>query len=287
MHRDMPDRVEAPVERTQARASLAMAGVLFLAACATNPAGRDHASLVAAERAFAKHADDADVRTAFRAAFAPDAVWMVPSPMRLDEAYAARPAPADPRAARLQWEPVISGIAASGDFGFTSGPSVFSLRDGSRPPAHGAYFSIWKRDTQRWRVALDAGIQSPVPIAPEALLPSPRVLPARAGAASARGALIERERAQPWSTDVLAAMLAVDARYYREGPPVHGRDAIRAAVASMHPMSLQPAGGETAASDDLAYTYGAWRSGDAKGHYVHLWTRDHQGAWNIALIIHL
>ena len=155
-----------------------------LAACAAGPMTREHADLVAAERAFAKHADDVDIRTAFRAAFAPDAVWMVPSPTRLEDAYASRPAPADPRAARLQWAPVISGIAASGDFGFTSGPSMFSLRDQSRPPVHGAYFSIWKRDAQRWRVALDAGIQSSTPIAAEALLPSPRVR-AFSGAASA------------------------------------------------------------------------------------------------------
>ena len=247
---------------------------------------REHADLVAAERAFAKHADDADIRTAFRAAFAPDAVWMVPSPTRLEDAYGARPAPADPRAARLQWEPVISGIAASGDFGFTSGPSMFSLRDQSRPPVHGAYFSIWKRDAQRWRVALDAGIQSPTPIAAEALLPAPRVR-AVAGGASASPAPIERERAQPWSIDTLVTTLADDSRFYRAGPPVHGRAAIRAAVSAMHPMTLEPAGGDIATSGDVAYTYGAWRSRDAKGHYVHLWTRDDQGAWKIALVMHL
>ena len=82
------------------------------------------------------------MRTAFLAAFADDGIWMTPAPMRLREAFAARPAPADPRAARLEWAPAISGIAASGDFGFTSGPSTLSLHDGSRPPSHGAYFSV-------------------------------------------------------------------------------------------------------------------------------------------------
>jgi ketosteroid isomerase-like protein len=207
--------------------------------------------------------------------------------MRLEEAYASRPAPADPRAARLQWDPVISGIAASGDFGFTSGPSVFSLRDQSRPPGYGAYFSVWKRDAQRWRVALDAGIQSPAPIPPEALQPSPRVLQAPGSAGCDARAPIEIERAHPWSIEATLATLAGDARFYREGPPIHGRDAIRTAVAAVHPMTLQPAGGETAASADLAYTYGAWRSGGGKGHYVHLWTRDERGNWAIALIMHL
>ncbi len=275
------------MERTLPNATIAFASTLLASACATSPVEREHAALVAAERAFAKHADDADIRTAFRAAFAPDAVWMVPAPTRLEEAYATRPAPADPRAARLQWDPVISGIAASGDFGFTSGPSVFSLRDQSRPPGYGAYFSIWKRDAQRWRVALDAGIQSPTPIPPEALQPSPRVHPAPGGAARDLRPPLEMERAQPWSLDALAAALAGDARYYREGPPVHGSDSIRTAVAAAHPMTLEPAGGEIATSADLAYTYGAWRSAGAKGHYVHLWTRDARGNWKIALIMHL
>jgi ketosteroid isomerase-like protein len=275
------------MKRPLLNATPAFAAVMLAAACATNPTEREHAALVAAERAFAKHADDADIRTAFRAAFAADAVWMVPSPMRLEEAYAGRPTPADPRAARLQWDPVISGIAASGDFGFTSGPSVFSLRDHSRPPGYGAYFSMWKRDGRRWRVALDAGIQSPAAIPREALQPSPRVPPAPGGTARDARPPSAIERAQPWSIDALGATLSSDARFYREGPPVHGNDAIRAAVAAVHPMALEPAGGETATSADLAYTYGAWRSGSAKGHYVHLWTRDPRGDWKIALIVHL
>lgn len=181
---------------------------------------------------------------------------------------------------------MISGIAASGDFGFTSGPSVFSMRDHSRPPGHGAYFSMWKRDAQRWRVALDAGIQSPVAIPPEALQPSPRVLPAPPGAARDVRPPPALERAQPWSIDALVGNLASDARFYREGPPIHGSAAIRAAVEAVHPMTLEPAGSETATSADLAYTYGAWRSAGANGHYVHLWTRDDRGEWKLALILH-
>lgn len=72
-------------------ATLSLTAMTLAAACATPPTDKEHAALVAAERAFARHADDADIRTAFRAAFAPDAIWMVPAPMRLEEAYAARP----------------------------------------------------------------------------------------------------------------------------------------------------------------------------------------------------
>lgn len=82
--------------------TFAPAAALLATACATDPLlSRDHQSLVAAERAFARHAEDADVRTAFLAAFADDGIWMTPEPMRLRDAFAARPAPPDPGAMRL------------------------------------------------------------------------------------------------------------------------------------------------------------------------------------------
>jgi ketosteroid isomerase-like protein len=271
-------------------ATIAIASALLAIACATSPAlDRDHQALVAAERAFARHAEDTDVRTAFLAAFAEDGIWMTPTPMRLRDAYAARPAPADPRAVRWEWAPVASGIASSGDFGFTSGPSTFSLRDGSRPPRHGAYLSVWKRDAQRrWRVVLDAGITSPRPLAPETLLPSAAVRPKPNDEGTAGPvALTDAERARPWALDAFVDTLSDDARLYSEGPPLFGAGAIKAAVASTHPLTLEPAGGDIATSGDLAYTYGAWRSASASGHYVHLWTRSERGEWRIAVAMRL
>lgn len=267
-----------------------LASATFAAGCATRSSPHEHhAELVAAERAFARHAEDTDVRTAFLAAFAEDGIWMTPAPMRLRDAFAARPAPPDPRAARLEWGPVASGIAASGDFGFSSGPSTLSLRDGSQPPRHGAFFSVWKRDaSKRWRVALDAGIVSQAALAPQALLPAPVVRPRPAGVRDAGlPALLDAERMDTWTAEAFASALADDARLYREGPPVFGTEAIKLAVASMHPMTLEPAAGDMASSGDLAYTYGAWRSAVASGHYVHLWTRDARGDWKIALALRL
>lgn len=268
---------------------LAVALSLIGAGCALAPQrSADHDALVAAERTFARHADDADVRTAFLAAFADDGIWMTPAPMTLRDAHAQRPPPADPRAVRLQWEPVASAIAASGDFGFTSGPSLFSMRDGSRPPQHGAYFSVWKRDARgQWRVVLDAGIAATEPIAPDALLPSPLVRPSARSADANVDALLAIERTGVWTADGLGTRLASDARLYRRGPPAFGAQAIRTALADNLPHALEPLGGDVASSGDLAYTYGAWRGERAAGHYVHLWTRDAAGAWRVAVAIRL
>lgn len=271
-------------------ATIAFAIALLGTGCATTPSRNpDHEALVEAERAFARHAEASDVRTAFLAAFADDGILMTPAPKRLKDHYTARPAPADPRAMRLQWAPVASGIAASGDFGFTSGPSTMTMRDGSRPPRHGAYFSVWKRERGRWRVVLDAGVTSPSPIAPAGLLPS-ALVPPKPSDLNAGGleAITSTERGTTWDARALSAALARDARLYLDGmAPVTGEAAILAALADTLPLTLTPTGGDVAASGDLGFTYGTWSTGTATGYYVHLWTRGAQGSWRIAVAIRL
>jgi ketosteroid isomerase-like protein len=271
-------------------ATLALAVSLVAIGCAVTPSrDANQLALVEAERAFARHAEASDVRTAFLAAFAEDGILMTPAPMRLRDFYAARPAPADPRAVRLEWAPVASGIAASGDFGYTSGPSTTSFRDGSQPPRHGAYFSVWRYAGGRWQVVLDTGITSPAPIPPESLLPSATIPP---GPSSPNhgdfDALRTVESGSAMDADAFTAVLATDARLYRHGSaPVAGFAPIRAALADVFPFTLSTAGGAVASSGDLAYTYGTWRAAAATGHYVHLWTRTARGRWAIAVAIRL
>lgn len=192
---------------------------LAIAACALEPPRADVREIEEAERAFARLADEIGVRPAFVANFADDAVWMIPAPTTLAAAHAARPGPADPRAVRLEWGPAIAGIAASGDLGYSTGPSRFSLRDGSRPAAHGIYFSIWKRlPDGRWRVALDTGVQQSAPVAEEAFGPPVVVRPARSGAG--RPPPLERERSGAWDAETLRRALASDARLIASDAPI-------------------------------------------------------------------
>ena len=266
--------------------AFAMTIALALPACAALPAARSPHEIVEAERAFARLADEIGVRPAFVANFADDAVWMVPAPTSLRDAHAARPAPADPRAVRLEWAPAIAGIAASGELGYTLGPSKLSMRDGSMTPRHGVYFSVWKRDADgRWRVALDAGVQAPMPIEAAALQPAPVVHDAREGASRAFEALSAREQEPDWDRRALRAALADDALLIANDMPVVRGAAIAEALAV--PFSLEPLGGAIAATADLAYSYGRWQGATAHGHYVHLWTRDAHGRARVAVVVRL
>ncbi|MDH5287038.1 MAG: nuclear transport factor 2 family protein [Betaproteobacteria bacterium] len=270
-------------------APLALAAALLVSACGTAPraTGEAHASLVAAERAFARDALDAGVRAAFLRHFATGGLLFVPAPARVEDVF-ARP-PADPHAALLEWEPVASGVAASGDFGYTTGPARFSRRDGSSPVRHSTFFSVWKRgDGQPWRVVIDAGVTSPAPVAHERLAPSPVVRAAAPGVDASLEALLAGERGARWTREDFLARLAPDALAQRSGEwHAAGAPAIAAAWPA-HEESLQPIGGDMARSGDLAYTYGTTKSAAGGGHYLHLWTRDATGrAWRIAAALRL
>src|SRR5213078_2852694 len=119
-------------------------------------------SLIDAELAFARMSLEQGIRAAFLANFAADGIVFEPGPVRLREAWAQRPAAADPKAVRLEWQPAQAGVARSGDMGFTTGP--FKLTDARRPGfvQHGVFFSVWQRDKGgTWRVGIDIGITTP------------------------------------------------------------------------------------------------------------------------------
>ncbi len=280
--------VRLPMRSLVSRPAALVLSAAVLSACAgpaPDPAAR--ASLVAAERAFARMAAERGTRDAFLAHFAPGGVVFAPSPIPVQQAFGQPPA--DPLATLLVWAPVASGVARSGDFGFTTGPATLARRDGSRPSVHSTFFSVWKRDRDApWRVVLDAGATAPGPVEDARLLPGPAVRPAAAGAPASIDDLLAEERDGPWSAQRIAARLAEDALLQRAGTwPLAGA----ARIADAWPQrdeTLAPLGGDVASSGDLAYTYGKVATADGAGHYVHLWTRGIDGtSWRLAALLRL
>ncbi|MGC1818670.1 MAG: DUF4440 domain-containing protein, partial [Casimicrobiaceae bacterium] len=264
------------------------------AAAAENAATQ---SLVAAETGFARMALEQGIRAAFIANFADDGIVFEPAPSILRKTWPVRPAPANPRALRLEWSPAQVGVARSGDIGYSTGP--YRLTDAAHPDfiRRGVFFSVWRRDAGGpWRVALDIGTGTPA--APDfAALgepPHPRYR-GPADPAVERKRLLARE-AHSFVTDPVgpqviryAGLLDPDVRIHRPGrlPIASKVNVARDVAARLVRVSWRPQDARVSRSADVAVSWGRYRETDRafgvhEGHYAHLWLRDAAGRWRLA-----
>jgi ketosteroid isomerase-like protein len=139
------------------RSWLALAFLATAVAADTTPLD----GMVAAERGFSALSVERGMKDAFVANLADDAIVFRPGPINGKQLWMQRPAPRG----TLIWEPSFAEVAASGDFGFTTGPWEFRPPQGDTSGvSHGHFVSVWRRDgDQPWRVALDIGISHPKP----------------------------------------------------------------------------------------------------------------------------
>ncbi len=251
-------------------------------------------SLIDAELAFARMSLEQGIRAAFLANFAADGIVFEPAPVHLREAWSERPAPADPKASRLEWQPAQAGVARSGDMGFTTGP--WKLRDARRPDfvRHGVFFSVWQRDKAGvWRVSIDIGIATPgaVDFVPLGEAPRPTYIgkATRADVFEQRKALLAQDTRTFDVARAYESLLASDARLHRDGmSPIAGRKAVAQHVAA-HAARIDwlPFDVRIARSADMAASYGQHHAsggtdGAKEGYYTHLWLRDARGRWRLA-----
>ena len=251
-------------------------------------------SLIDAELAFARMSLEQGIRAAFLASFAADGIVFEPSPIHLREAWPQRPAPADPKTSRLEWQPAQAGVARSGDMGFTTGP--WKLTDARRPELvrHGVFFSVWQRDKAGlWRVGIDIGITTTeaVDFVPLGQAPGPTYMGKanKANVFEQRKALLLQETRSFNVAHDYEPLLADDARLHRDGEsPIVGRKTVAQHVAARAArVDWQPFDVRIARSADMAATYGQYHAtggtdGAKEGYYVHLWLRDARGRWRLA-----
>ncbi|MEO8486750.1 MAG: DUF4440 domain-containing protein [Betaproteobacteria bacterium] len=264
--------------------------VLALTGCATMASDASRRSLVDAERAFARMSAERGIRPAFLASFADDGIGFNPAPYRLREAWSARPPQANPKQNTLDWHPVISGVARSGTLGFTAGPSLFVDTTGALPPSNGVYFSVWRRGPDGvWKVAADAGIETPRALTDADFGADPVVASTTATAIGANS-LDDADAKASGGAAAFASALASDARWHVDGRvPLVGRERVAAArAADARTLRFVTQGREAAPTSDLGYTVGAIdAAGVPAGHYLHLWAREGDGAWRLVVAVHL
>jgi ketosteroid isomerase-like protein len=263
--------------------------------------------LADAERAFAKLSLAKGVAHSFHENFADDGIGFNPQPVRVKAETAKRP-PLDttkPRAT-LDWYPVLSDLAASGEMGFNLGPSLLTPAPGDdkTKPRHGYFFSVWKRQADgKFKVVLDIGSDTSGPVAgdsPESWRPI-RIEPWTSAAPSIES--IEKETAtlreqdaaltaaiaKGGAADAYAAVLASDFRVFDNTfAPALDEAAVRAHLTSIDARanrSFVQQHAEVARSADVGYSWGSYTAPAEKGHYAHYWRKDAKGRWRLVVEI--
>ncbi len=287
-------------------ALLALLALFAVVAFGAAPSPLD--SLARTERDFARLSVEQGIDIAFDANFAEDGISFSPHPVKRREEIARRPAAKTKQDFILDWYPTLSDVSAAGDLGYNTGPWIIADRsEQKRPPEHGYFFSVWKRQAEgAWKVAVDVGIEVSEPSTTEV-------------AASWRGARCEtytptgevsldaeretlrrreRELGQAVASKGLAAAyaesLASDFRVYRNGQlPFFEKAALASRLQAEQARGLlawESTSVDVARSADLAYTWGSY-SLTAKaateplemGYYVHVWRRSAHGEWRLAI----
>jgi ketosteroid isomerase-like protein len=270
----------------------------------------DLASLVAAERDFARLGVERGTREAFLTYLAPDALLFRPRPEPGRAHWEKRP---EPNAIR-SWEPAFASTSRAGDLGYTTGPWVLTRRgEAKAPPAHGQFVSIWRREAGGdWRVVIDLGIVHARPDSGGVRLAVHVPVVAEGDSVADHAALAkELEAADRALSGAVArggaaafdSAAADDIRLLRMGfPPFVGREAVRKALAAKPgPLPWEPDTAVVSRSGDLGYSYGTagFHPGDAGGggaaargastemSYVRVWRREPGGWWRVALDIAL
>ena len=248
-------------------------------------------SLVEAERAFAAQSLRETIRAAFLTHLHPRSVMFSPGPVNGIELYTKLP----DRGGKLAWAPAVVDIAASGDFGYSTGPHQFRATTDGPVVRQGYFCSVWVRSaTEPWRVLIDLGSTQPEPVSLDAAAHDPTPTPAVSAGTNAASSLAEAERrlAEALAADQVAAYraaLAPHARVNRDGaPPAEGRDAALGFVTRHGRVSkATPEKTDVAGSGDMGYAYGRLDLADAAAdappvYYVRVWRHDAEG-WKVVL----
>jgi ketosteroid isomerase-like protein len=264
---------------------------LALAACALSPTEPMDAarSLAAAESAFAAHSVREDMRAAFLANFADDGVYVRDGWVEAKADLAKRSAPA----IVLDWQPVFTEVAWSGDLGLSTGPwKITSKAKPDAAPSFGQFVSVWRRDPGGpWKVAVDIGIRH----GSAALWDQPLatvILPGRA--ALTRGGIESAEL--EFVTDAhlkgLAAAYATYGserfRFYRDGfePAVGKADALASPAMTREELAWSIDQIEMSQSRDFGYSRGSYAAVASPktplGYFMRVWHVE-DGQWRIAL----
>jgi ketosteroid isomerase-like protein len=300
------------IDANRVAIAAAVSAAIVISVAAVRMGAEDRAAglkeLADAERAFARLSLAKGVAHSFHEHFAEDGIGFNPQPVKVKAEMAKRP-PLDlskPRAT-LDWYPVLSDLAASGEMGFNLGPSLLTPAPGDdkNKPRHGYFFSVWKRQADgKFKVVLDIGSDTSGPVAGDspdawrAVKTEPWRAPASVSIEKETATLREQDAtlsaaiAKRGATAAYGDALAPDFRVFDNTfAPALDKAAVAAHLQKIgaradRNFTVQHA--EVAKSADVGYTWGSYltpRAVPEKGHYAHYWRKNAKGDWRLVVEI--
>jgi len=195
----------------------------------------------------------------------------------------------DNRPVILNWRPDYVEIAASHDFGFTTGPWTIqqkSLDDSI--VARGRFITVWHINNKgEWKFLVDLGVGNSPALTDTLLrkieITDPAVEPGNAES------LIDAEKgfvanAAESLKKAYSNYLSAHTFLTRHGiAPGRTLEDIDAIVSKSFPsIQYSPIGSGLASSGDLGYVYGTTSANGKAENYLHIWRKEKEG-WKIAL----
>ena len=253
-----------------------------------------HASLqklIEAEWSFINLAKETNTHDAFLAQFTDETVLFGEGPVNAKKSYENQ----KPNAGWLKWEPVYSDIAASGDFGYNTGPWEFrAAKTDENAVAFGQFVSLWrKQEDGNWKLLLDIGINHPKPSSVPQWKSSSIELTKRKNVES-------KESLQQLEQNFINAQLKNKVSAYRESQSLEirlyrpGKEPITESSAVASYLEQEPVvqyhfvDGGMSSTADLAYAYGTaivqlTPSQTKAANYLRIWKNEKDKGWKIVL----
>jgi len=251
-------------------------------------------SLVKAELDFAEKLAKTGARTAFSTYASNDGLVFRPNPVNAKTYYSTAEDTKD-----ISWKPVYARVSRSGDWGFTTGPYVYS----GQQTTYGQYFSVWKAVNDKWELVLDLSTEHNKPlnkVTTEFIEPKdsykPKFLNDKQREAGT-GIIATTESTlnatlKSYGVSAFAGFINPDVRILFPGyEPIIGKDkAIAFFNSMMSKVSLKTTKVNKADGGDFAYTYGM-AAVDYKAdlresfNYVFIYERQPDHNWNLIAMV--
>jgi ketosteroid isomerase-like protein len=244
--------------------------------------------LVDAEWAFINTAKEKNTRDAFIASLADDAVTFGQEIQKGKEYLVIQ----QPNESWLYWEPVYSVIAASGDFGFNTGPWEFrQKKTDEKAVAFGQFVTVWKKVNGAWKAAIDIGISHSAPAGKEIWRTSSvKSTPSRSVEDKTDVMNFERQFQDDLVRNGLTAyikFISPEARLYRsKREPFTSAEQIEKYFnETTEKITFASVDAEIASTGDLAFVYGSTvvhEKTDRNSFFMRIWRKENS-TWKIVL----